>query len=258
MSGNLETNKILGAGLATALVILGLGIVSESLFHTEKPEKMGYAIEVAEETTEGGDAGPALPPDWGTLLPVADLAAGEAQFKKCASCHKLDANGIGPALQGVVGRQVAGAPGFAFSEAMVGHRAEAPNWSYDALDEFLAAPAKDVPGTKMSFAGLKKQEDRVNLIAWLRSQGSSGYPIPPSDPARQPAAAATPAGAAGTVEAPAAGSDQAPTATAQGGGAAGQAPLSGPAAAPTTQNTSTVETARPTQPPSGDTPPAKK
>lgn len=251
MSGNLETNKILGAGLATALVILGLGIVSETLFHTEKPEKMAYAIEVAEETTDGADAGPALPPDWGTLLPVADLAAGENQFKKCASCHKLDANGIGPGLQGVVGRAVASHPGFAYSEAMVGHKAEAPTWTYDALDEFLAAPAKDVPGTKMSFAGLKKQEDRVNLIAWLRSQGSSGYPIPPSDPARQPqAAAAAPAGAAGTTAAPAEGEAQA----AEGG----QTPETGAASAPSTQSSATLETDRPAQPPSGATAPAKK
>jgi len=235
MSGDLKWNKIFGAALATGLVILGVNIVAESVFHTETPEKMGYAIEVAEET-EGGDAGPTLPPDWGTLLPVADLAAGEAQFKKCASCHKMDANGIGPALQGVVGRAVAGHPGFAYSEALVGYKGSTPTWTYDALDAFIAAPQKVVPGTKMSYGGLKKQEDRVNLIAWLRSQGSGGYPIPAPDPSRQAGGGAA---AAGTT-APAA-----PGASPGGGtDPAGQTPESGPAAAPTS-TTSPVESDRP-------------
>ena len=243
MSGDLKWNKIFGAALATGLVILGVNIVAEGVYHSETPEKMGYQIEVAEET-EGADAGPALPPDWGTLLPVADLAAGEAQFKKCASCHKLDANGTGPGLMGVVGRGVAAHPGFAFSPAMTAHRAESPTWTYDALDEFLAAPSKDVPGTKMSFAGLKKQEDRVNLIAWLRTQGSSGYPIPAPDPSRQaPAAGAAPAAA--------------PAAATGASAQAGQTPVTGAAGQPT-QQTNTVQTDRPTQPPSGSTPPAKK
>ncbi|MBX7248544.1 MAG: cytochrome c family protein [Caulobacteraceae bacterium] len=239
MSGNLELNKIFGAALATGLVILGVREVSTRMFASEPPEKMGYQIEVA-EGPEDTTAGPQLPPDWGTVLASADLAAGEAQFKKCASCHKLGANGIGPDLTGVVGRPVASHAGFSYSEAMVGHRAEAPNWSYDALDHFLSGPGKAVPGTKMSFAGLKKQEDRINLIAWLRTQGSSGYPIPAPDPSRQagaaaPAAAAAPAGA--------------PTGPLAPGAQGGQAPVAGAAAAPTQQNAP--------QPGSGATPPKK-
>ena len=209
MSGDLHWNKIFGAALATGLVILGVREVSTRMFAAEPPEKMGYNITVADEVE--GPVAPQLPPDWGVVLASADLAAGENQFKKCASCHKLDANGIGPGLMGVVGRPVASHAGFAYSDAMIGHKAEAPNWTYDALDQFLAAPAKVVSGTKMSFAGLKNQEDRVNLIAWLRSQGSGGYPIPAPDPARQAAAPAptvapgATAAAPGATAAPAAG-----------------------------------------------------
>lgn len=237
MSGDLKWNKIFGAALATGLVILGVREVSTRMFATEEPAKMGYQIEVAEEA-DAGPAQPELPPDWGTVLASADLAKGEALFARCASCHKLDANGTGPGLMAIVGRGVAAHPGFAFSEAMVAHRAEAPTWTYDALDQFLAAPSKDVPGTKMSFAGLKKQEDRINLIAWLRTQGSSGYPIPAPDPARQaPAPGAAPAAAAAPAEGAAA--------------QAGQTPVTGAAAAPTAQtNTPTA--------PSGVAPPAKK
>ncbi len=237
MSGDLKWNKIFGAVLATGLVILGVREVSTRMYAHEESEKMGYQIEVVEEEADG-PAAPQLPPDWGTVLASADMTKGEGLFARCTSCHKLDANGTGPALMGIVGRGVAAHPGFAYSEPMTAHRGTSPTWTYDALDEFLAAPSKDVPGTKMSFAGLKKQEDRVNLIAWLRSQGSSGYPIPAPDPSRQAAApGAAPAAAPAAAEG----------ASAQ----AGQAPVTGAAAAPTAQtNTPTA--------PSGSVPPAKK
>ena len=217
MSGDLHWNKIFGAALATGLVILGVREVSTRMFAAEPPEKMGYNIEVADEGAGDGPAAPQLPPDWGVVLASADLAAGENQFKKCASCHKLDANGIGPGLMGIVGRPVASHAGFAYSDAMIGHKAEAPNWTYDALDQFLAAPAKVVSGTKMSYAGLKNQEDRVNLIAWLRSQGSGGYPIPAPDPARQAAAPAPTVTPGATAASP--GATAAPAAAAPAAGA---------------------------------------
>lgn len=235
MSGDLHWNKIFGAALATGLVILGVREVSTRMFAVHPPEKMGYQIDVADEGASAGPEQPQLPPDWGTVLATADLAAGEAQFKKCGSCHKLGSNNIGPDLTGVVGRPVASHPGFSYSEAMTGHRAEAPNWTYDALDHFLSGPGKAVPGTKMSFAGLKKQEDRINIIAWLRTQGSSGYPIPAPDPSRQ--AGATPAAA------PA------------GAPAAGTAPGAAPAAAGATAAPTGVEVSP--QPGSGATPPKK-
>lgn len=212
MSGDLNTNKILGAGLATALVILGVREVSMRLFETETPEKMGYAIQVAEGAGDSGAAEVELPPDWGTVLASANLEAGANSFKKCASCHTIEqggANGTGPNLWGVVGNAPASHAGFSYSDALAGHAAEAPAWTYDELDGFLKAPSKWISGTKMSFAGIKSQEERVNLIAWLRAQDSSPAPIPAPDPSRAPAAAApaegAPAAPADAEAAPAAG-----------------------------------------------------
>ena len=231
MSGDLNGNKILGAVLATAFVIVGVQQVTGAIYHTEAPEKMGYFVDAPEEAA-GGPAEVVLPPDWGTVLPTADLAAGEAAFARCVACHTANAggaNGTGPNLYGVLGRPVAGHPGFAFSEAMVAHKAAAPTWTYDELDQFLTAPGRHVPGTKMSFAGIRDTQTRVNLIAWLRSQGSGGMAVPAPDPARQPGAAAP---AAGEAEAPAPGAEEA---AAGAGGAAGSTPDTGAAAQSTTQ-----------------------
>lgn len=188
MSGDLKWNKIFGAGLATAFVIVGLQQVTAMVFHTEKPEKMGYFVDAPDEPT--GEAA-ALPIDWGTVLPTADVAAGEAAFARCKACHTVEsggADGIGPNLWGVLGGPVMHRAGFAYSDAMSAHKAEAPTWGYDEIDHFLTAPARYIPGTKMSFAGVRDEQTRINLIAYLRSQGSSlGVPAP--DPARQPGAA---------------------------------------------------------------------
>ncbi|WP_040308871.1 c-type cytochrome, partial [Asticcacaulis biprosthecium] len=170
MSGDLTLNKILGAGLATGLVIMGVSIGAESIYHREAPEKPGYLIEVAEAEEAGGAATVEVLPDWGTVLATADLAAGEAAFKKCASCHNAangGPNSTGPNLWGLVGRPTASHAGFEYSEAMKAHAGEAPNWTYDQLYGFLGAPAKWVKGTKMAFAGIKKPEERIALIAYL-------------------------------------------------------------------------------------------
>lgn len=192
MSGDLKWNKIFGAGLATVFVILVVREVSGMVYSTEPPEKMGYFID-APEADAGGGAEAELPPDWGSVLLTADLGAGERAFARCVACHTINqggADGIGPNLYGVLGSSVANNPGYAYSDAMRAHAAEAPTWTYDELDQFLTAPARHVPGTKMSFAGLRNTDDRVALIAYLRSQGSEGVAIPAPDPARQPGAAA--------------------------------------------------------------------
>ena len=169
------------------------------VYHTKQPEKMGYFVDAPEESAGAEPA--ALPIDWGTVLPTADLAAGEAAFARCQACHNATsggADGIGPNLFGVVGGPVMHRAGFAYSDAMAKHKAEAPTWGYDELDHFITAPNRYVSGTKMSFAGIRDTQVRINLIAYLRSQGSDGYAIPAPDPARQPGAAeeAAPAEAA--------------------------------------------------------------
>ena len=218
MSGDLQFNKIAGAGLATVFTILVVNTIADGVYHQEAPEKMGYHVEVAE--AGGGAAEAELPPDWGTVLPTADLAAGEQAFARCSTCHTITqggANGTGPNLWGIVGNRVTHAAGFSYSSAMQAHAAEAPTWGYDELDQFITAPGRYVNGTAMTFGGLRDTEARINLIAYLRSQGSTGYPIPAPDPSRQPGAAAaaegaeavaaTDAGADTTAADPAAASD---------------------------------------------------
>lgn len=231
MSGDLQMNKIFGAVLAAGLVMTLSKVGVDALFDREKPAKAGYAIAVADTSTGGGETIVVdTPPDWGTILLKADIAAGEATFKKCTSCHNNAQGGpnqVGPNLYGVVGRPTGSHAGMAYSDAMMAHAKESPNWTYDALYTFLANPMKVVSGTKMTFAGIKKPEERINLIAYLRSQGSSGYAIPAPDPSRAPgAAAAKPAEAAKPADAtkPAAGADAAKP-------AAGAAPAKSDAAA---------------------------
>lgn len=188
MSGDLKWNKIFGAALGTAFAILVIKEASGAIYHTEAPEKMGYFVDAPEEAA----AGPAeLAPDWGTVIPTADLAAGQAAFARCQACHTVNqggADGIGPNLWAVMGGAVMHRPGFAYSDAMAAHKAEAPIWGWDEMDQFLTAPARYIPGTKMSFAGIRDTNTRINLLAWLHEQGSQGYAIPAPDPSRQPGA----------------------------------------------------------------------
>jgi cytochrome c len=249
---DLTFNKVAGAVLATGLALVGLKELSGGVFAPQEVEKPGYLVEVAEEGGAGGAEAEA-PIDWGTVLPTADVAAGEAVFNKCKSCHTVDAggaNGTGPNLFGVVGRKPGSHAGFAYSAAMADLGGKVPVWDYDHLSDFIHGPQKYLAGTKMTFVGLKKAEDRINVIAYLRSKGGT-LPIP----APNPAAAAAPAeGAAAPAEGAAAAGE--PTATGEtaapasnAGGPAGQgtgAPAPGApaeqkgssAAAPTSSATS--------------------
>jgi cytochrome c len=203
---DLTFNKIFGGVLMTGLIIFGLKEASDIVFAKHELEKPGYEIAVAEEAGEGG-AVAEVAPDWGSVLTPANVAAGQAVSAKCASCHNFTPeNHTGPGLFGVVGRKPGTHPGFAYSSAMVDFGGKNPVWDYDHLDTFLKAPGKDVSGTKMTFVGLKKQEDRIAIIAYLHSLGSS-LPIPAPKPA---AAAPAPAAGAPAAGAPAAGAPTTP------------------------------------------------
>jgi cytochrome c len=217
---DLTFNKIAGAVLATGLAIVGLGQLSSGVFSKEPPATPGYKVEVAAEAGEAA-AAPDVPPDWGTVLPKADVAAGQAVFAKCQSCHSLTANGTGPNLTGVEGRKPGTEPGFSYSPAMQAFGAKQPIWDYEHIYEFIKNPQAYISGTKMTFVGLKAPEDRINVIAFLHTQGSS-LPIPAPNPAAAAAAAPAtgPAGAAPAAGAAAAGKPTA-TGTTAGGAVAG-------------------------------------
>ncbi len=201
-------NTFAGWALFAGIIALGGGIVSSKLFHTERPEKLGYVIEGVEAEGEGGGAaGPSL----NTLLASADPAKGEKVFAKCAACHTINeggANGIGPNLHGIVGEGVGtGHGGFAFSDALKG---KGGTWDFATLDTWLKSPRDFAPGTKMTFAGLGKPEDRANIIAYLNSQGSN-LPLPSAD---APAAAEAPAAEGGEATNATAPAEGEPAATA--------------------------------------------
>ena len=204
MADSLAFNKIAGAALATGLVIFGLQNLMPVIFHQEPPAKPGYAIAV--QVSTGGGAAPAdVMPDWGTVLPKADVAHGQAITAKCASCHDFDAagtNAIGPGLYGVVGRAPGTHPGYSYDQAMQDFAKTHKAWTYDLLYQFLKAPGQFMPGTKMTFVGLPESQDRIDVIAYLRSNGSPNYPIPPAKPAA-PAAASDAAAPAANATAPA-------------------------------------------------------
>lgn len=197
---------ILGAGIAA----LGSSILFGTfIFHSKTPEhgKQGYAIEGVESGEAGGAAaGPPIE----VLLATADAAKGAEVFKKCTACHTIAAgapNGIGPNLHEVLGDSIAqGRGGFAFSEAL---KSKGGKWDWASMNEWLSNPKKFAPGTKMTFAGLGKAEDRANLMVYLNSEGSN-LPLPAAPAAAAPAegdaakAGEAPAADAKAAEAPAA------------------------------------------------------
>ena len=182
-------NIVAMMGLGAMIVALGATLVSTEIFSSERPEKMGYIVEGVEEEAGGSEA--VAPVAIATLLPTADAAKGGEVFKKCASCHTVTqggANGIGPNLYGTLGEEIGhGKGGYAFSDALSG---KGGKWDFDSMNAWLASPKAFAPGTKMSFAGLSKPEDRANLLVYLNSLGSN-LPFPAA-----PAAEAAPAVAA--------------------------------------------------------------
>jgi cytochrome c len=192
MSDN--TNTFFGWTLFGGIVALGSMILTGEYFKSEAPEKGGYEVADAAPAGEGGGAESAVP----TNFAAGDVAKGAETFKKCASCHSINsggANGIGPNLYAVMGKKHGAVGGFAYSAGLL---AKPGNWDFEGMDAWLKSPKKYAEGTKMSFAGLSKAEDRANVIVYLNAQGSN-LPVPAAPAEGAPAAGETPA-----AEAPAA------------------------------------------------------
>lgn len=188
-----EWNKVIGSVLGAVLFILVVHLASQAIYYAPPPEKPGYVIAGTEappaaETEKAAPAPEALP-DFAVAIPAADAMAGAMVGERCAVCHdwaKGGPNKIGPNLYGVVGRPRASHPGFDYSPAM---KEKPGEWSYGDLYTFLQQPAAFVPGTKMTFGGLPRAQDRLNLIAFLRMQADTPAPLPPPGAGAAPAPA---------------------------------------------------------------------
>jgi cytochrome c len=176
-----ELNKIIGAVLMTALIVIGINKISDVIFHVEKPEKSAYkveGVELAQSTQVNADVKKVVQVNIKEILAMGDLTHGEKVFKKCSACHivaKGGKNKIGPALYGIVGKQSAVAEGYSYSKALKAH---GKNWSFEELNAYLLKPQSHIKGTKMAFAGLRKDKDRASVILYLNSQSDSPIPKP--------------------------------------------------------------------------------
>ncbi len=175
-----EINKIIGAILMTALIIIGINKFSDTIFHIEKPKESAYKIEGVELESPAEAAAATkevVQVNIKEILAMGDVAHGETVFKKCTACHIVAKGGknlIGPALYGVVGRTSGSIDGYAYSAALKAH---GKKWSFEELNAFLLKP-QSIKGTKMAYAGLKNDKDRASVILYLNSQSDSPLPKP--------------------------------------------------------------------------------
>tara|TARA_B100001093_G_C26838239_1_gene1019339 strand:+ start:1536 stop:2072 length:537 start_codon:yes stop_codon:yes gene_type:complete len=174
-----ELNKIIAAVLLVALLIIGIGKLSNIIFYVEKPKTPGYAVE-AEQVTSSltSEIKEEEKVNIAALMALGDVSSGEKIFKKCAACHSIikgGANKIGPALYDVVGRKIGGVSDYKYSKALINYGKE---WNFEELNGFLIKPAKWIKGTKMAYAGLRKEKDRASVIKYLNQNSDNPLPLP--------------------------------------------------------------------------------
>ena len=162
-----ELNKIIAAVLMVALLVIGIGKLSDIIFYVEKPKTPGYSVDIEQAVvanTQANSEEAIEKIDMAALMALGDLTTGEKVFKKCAACHSIvkgGKNNIGPALYNVVGRKVGAIEDYKYSKALVAYD---KNWTFEELNGFLIKPAKWIKGTKMAYAGLRKEKDRASVI----------------------------------------------------------------------------------------------
>ena len=176
-----ELNKIIAAVLMVALLIIGISKLSNIIFYVEKPKTPGYKVDVAQTDTTSTKSNLEVSEakvDMVALMAMGDLETGEKVFKKCAACHSIvkgGKNNIGPALYNVVGRQIGSVSDYKYSKALSEYGKE---WSFEELNGYLLKPAKWIKGTKMAFAGLRKEKDRASVIKYLNQNSDTPVPLP--------------------------------------------------------------------------------
>ena len=178
-----EINKIIASILLTALIIIGIGKIVDVLFYVEKPKVSAYKVEgieqgISDQKVSAKTAKVDAPVDIKALLAMGDLAHGEKAFKKCSACHMIAADGknkIGPNLWGVIGRKAGAISDYNYSKAMLAYAKE---WTFEEMNSYLIKPQAYIKGTKMAFAGLRKEKDRASVILYMNSKSSSPKELP--------------------------------------------------------------------------------
>ncbi len=175
-----EVNKIIAAVLLVALILIGIGKISDIAFHVKKPENSAYKVEILENDTVTSSIMKEVVEkvDISALLALGDITHGEKVFKKCAACHLINKGGenkIGPALYGVIGRKVAAKEDYKYSKAMAGYD---KSWTFEEMNGYLKKPQSHIKGTKMAFAGLRKEKDRASVILYLNQNSDNPIPLP--------------------------------------------------------------------------------
>ena len=177
-----EINKIIASILLVALLIIGISKISNIIFKVDKLDSSAYKVElpddgskqISEENTMKADD----KVDISALMALGDITHGEKVFKKCSACHSIEAGGgnkIGPALYNVVGRKIAAVEDYKYSKALVEYK---KNWSFEELNGFFIKPQKWIKGTKMAYAGLRKEKDRASVILYLNKYSDNPLPLP--------------------------------------------------------------------------------
>jgi cytochrome c len=177
MLDTFEVNKVLGAVLGTFLGIQTVHLMAGAVFAPQIPAKPGFEIEVKETPASGPAAAPKEEP-FEPLLASASVERGQAATKPCEVCHTFDKGGpnrVGPNLWGVVDRPRASEAGFNYSAAM---KSKGGTWTYDELNKFLTNPRRDIPGTAMTFAGIDRERQRADVVAYLRTLSDNPAPLP--------------------------------------------------------------------------------
>ena len=175
-----EINKIIAAVLLIALLVIGIGKISDIAFHVDKPKKSAYKVDIQESSQISSSTTEKIEEkvDISALLALGDASHGEKVFKKCSACHLINkggANKIGPALYGVIGRKVASKQDYKYSKAMAAYDKD---WTFEEMNGYLKKPQSYIKGTKMAFAGLRKEKDRASVILYLNQNSDNPLPLP--------------------------------------------------------------------------------
>ena len=172
-----EINKIIAAIVVIFVVIFGITKISDIIYYVEKPSKSAYKVEFAEtDSTKASGAVDTV--DISALLAMGSVDHGKKVFKKCSACHSIKKGGrnnIGPALYNVLGRNMGALEDYKYSKALI---AFGKDWTFQEMNSFLIKPASYIKGTKMAFAGLKKEKDRASVILYMNANADSPLQLP--------------------------------------------------------------------------------